>query len=173
MKKHPLLRYLFIASLTAIIIQLVSLSVNLLRDPKKSMLEQAEKLRDIKPDIAHQLEDLAYEYETNKYFKVMPYVNLFFILLSLTAVVLMWQLNKKGWYLYLLSEFAPYVLSVLTWENYVKYMSGMGSKTMVVASTFIMLAFDILFAGLYFYALRESEKLSIQPDLSNREGTTD
>lgn len=172
MKKHPLLRYLFITSLTAIMIQLVSLSVNLLRDPKKSMLEQAEKLRDIKPDLANKLEELAYEYETNKYFKVMPYLNLFFLLLSLTAVVLMWQLNKKGWYLYLLSEFVPYVLSVLTWENYVKYMSGMGGKTTVVASTFIMLAFDILFAGLYFYALRETKKLSIQSDRSNSEGIT-
>ncbi|GIV27264.1 MAG: hypothetical protein KatS3mg027_1078 [Bacteroidia bacterium] len=167
MQKHPLLRYLFIASLTAIIIQLISLSINLVKDPKKSMLEQAEKLRDIKPDMANQLEEMAYEYETNKYFKVMPFVNLFFILLSLVAVVLMWQMNKKGWYVYLFSEFAPYVLSIFTWEDYIKYTSGFGGKTMAIASTLIMLAFDILFAGLYFYALRETEKLADSNNTDN------
>lgn len=168
MQKHPLLRYLFITSLTAILIQLISLSTNLFKDPQKNLMEQAEKIRDLKPDMANQLEELAHEYETNKYFKVMPYINLFFILLSLVAVVLMWQLNKKGWYVYLFSEFTPYILSIFTWEDYIKYSSGLGGKKMVVTFLFITLAFDILFAGLYYYALRETKRLDENNDTENK-----
>lgn len=164
MKKHPLLRYLFTLSLISIILQVVSLSTNLVKDPQKTLAEQAEKLRDIKPDMANQLEELAYEYQTNKYFQVMPYINLFFILCSLLAVILMWQVKKNGWYLYLFAEFAPYILSIFTWEDYIKYMSAMGGKSIVIASTFVLFAFDILFAGLYFYALRETQKIQAQPD---------
>ncbi len=158
MKKHPLLRYLFIASLVSIIFQFTSLGINFIKDPQKMMIEQSEKLRDIKPALAEQLEEMAYEYDTNKYFRVMPYVNLLFLLISLIAVILMWQLNKKGWYLYLFSEFAPYLLTIFTWDDYVKYTSiSVGNPTIVKTIVFVMLAFDILFAGLYFYALRESK----------------
>ncbi|GIV29410.1 MAG: hypothetical protein KatS3mg028_0476 [Bacteroidia bacterium] len=75
MKKHPLLRWLFIASLVAVIIQFGSTSVNLLRNPKDALLKQAEKMKEISPNIANQLEELAYEYDTNKYFQIMPYIN--------------------------------------------------------------------------------------------------
>ncbi len=170
MKKHPILRYLFIASLTAIIFQSVSMVINLTKDPKETLLEQAEKLRDIKPDAANQLEKFAYEQESNKYFRIMPYINIFFILISLVAVVLMWQLNKTGWYLYLFSEFAPYIITVVSWENYVKYYTGLGN-TAILATTFAMLAFDILFAGLYFYALRETEKLNTSSENVHSEST--
>lgn len=71
----------------------------------------------------------------------------------------MWQLNKKGWYIYLFAEFAPYIISILTWDDYAKYSALMGGGKSVIAITFITLAFDILFAGMYFYALRETEKL--------------
>lgn len=159
MKKIHLLRYLFILSLIAIILQFTSTTYNLIKDPKTGLLEQAEKLREIKPDIAAGLEELAYEYETNKYFQIMPYVNLLFLILSLTAVIMMWQLKKQGWYLYLFAEFFPYVFSITSWDNYKKLYTGW-SDGMLIAMTLTMVAFDILFAGLYFYALRESYKLS-------------
>lgn len=159
MQKHPLLRYLFIASLIAIILQLSSTSFNLLKNPKQSLLEKAEQLREIKPDVADQLEELAYEYETNKYFQVMPYVNLLFLLISLVAVILMWQLKKQGWYLYLFAEFFPYIFSIFFWEEYKKYYAGWGQGT-IISITMVMLAFDILFAGAYFYSLKKSEKLN-------------
>ncbi|MCX7728677.1 MAG: hypothetical protein N2203_04320 [Bacteroidia bacterium] len=158
MKKHPLLRYLFILSLISIIIQLSSTGFNLLKNPKESLLEKAEQLKDIKPSIAQQLEELAYEYDTNKYFQIMPYMNLLFILISLLSVILMWQLKQQGWYLYLFAEFFPYLFSVVFWENYTKYYAGWGNG-MVVSMTLAMVAFDILFAGLYFYALRETKKM--------------
>jgi hypothetical protein len=158
-QKHPLLRYLFIASLVSIFIQFVSLGFSLVKDHKKELLESAEKIEDFKPEMADQLRELAYEYDTNKYLKVMPYVNLFFLILSTVSVVLMWQLNKKGWYIYLFAEFAPYIISIVTWDDYAKYSALMGGGKSVIAITFITLAFDILFAGMYFYALRETEKL--------------
>lgn len=159
MKKHPLLRYLFIASLVAIIIQFSSTGYNLIKNPKDSLLERAETLRAIKPDIANQLEELAYEYDTNKFFQIMPYINILFLLISLVAVVMMWQLKKKFWYLYLFSEFFPYTISLFFWGESKKYYAGWG-QGMIISMTFVMLAFDVLFAGLYYYALRESQKLS-------------
>lgn len=84
-QKHPLLRYLFIASLVSIFIQFVSLGFSLVKDHKKELLESAEKIEEFKPEMADQLRELAYEYDTNKYLKVMPYVNLFFLILSTVA----------------------------------------------------------------------------------------
>ena len=166
MTKHPLLRYLFTLSLISIILQVISLSTNLVKDPQKTLYEQAEKLQDIKPDMANQLKELAYEYQTNKYFQVIPYINLFFILCSLLAVIGMWQVHKNAWYLYLFAEFSPYVLSIFRWEDYIKYSSAMGGRSIILTFTFILFAFDILFAGLYFYALRETQKMQAPPNSS-------
>jgi len=73
---------------------------------------------------------------------------------------LMWQLKKVGWHIYLFAEFMPYLLSIFTWENYKKYNIIYGGEKLLIVFTLILLAFDILFAGLYYYALRESEKLN-------------
>ncbi|GAB4200993.1 MAG: hypothetical protein Fur0023_04920 [Bacteroidia bacterium] len=159
MKKHPLLRWLFIASLVTVIIQFGSTSVNLLRNPKDALLKQAEKMRNISPNMANQMEELAYEYDTNKYFQVMPYINLLFLIISLVSVILMWQLKQQGWYLYLFAEFFPYVFSITNWEDYTKYYAGW-NKSVVLSMTLVMVALDILFAGLYYYALRESKNLN-------------
>lgn len=169
MKKIPLLKYLFIASLISVILQLSTTSINLIKNPKDSLLEKAEQLREIKPDIANQLEELAYEYETNKFFQIMPYVNLLFLLFSLVSVILMWQLKWQGWYLYLFSEFFPYVFSFLFWDDYQKYYAGWGQGKVVVMN-FVFLGFDILFAGLYYYALKESFKLQEISDNSDNDG---
>jgi len=160
MNKHPLLRYLFIASLISIFLQLFSLTINIIKSPKERLLKDAEKIESIKPEIAEKMRDLSYEYETNKYFKIMPYVNFLFLVISGLGVALMWQLKKMGWYIYLFAEFMPYVLSIFTWENYKKYSIIYGGEKLLIVFTLILLAFDILFAGLYFYALRESEKLN-------------
>jgi uncharacterized membrane protein SirB2 len=160
MNKHPLLRYLFIASLISIFLQLFSLTINIIKNPKEKLLKDAEKYESIKPEIAEKMRDLAYEYETNKYFKIMPYLNFLFLFTSGVGVVLMWQLKKVGWYIYLFAEFMPYVLSIFTWEDYSKYNIMFGGEKSLIVYTFVLLAFDILFAGLYFYALRESEKLN-------------
>jgi uncharacterized membrane protein len=160
MNKHPLLRYLFIASLISIFLQLFSLTINIIKNPKERLLKDAEKYESIKPEMAEKMRDLAYEYETNKYFKIMPYLNFLFLVISGLGVALMWQLKKVGWYIYLFAEFMPYVLSIFTWEDYKKYNIMFGGEKSLIAYTFVLLAFDILFAGLYFYALRESEKLN-------------
>jgi hypothetical protein len=44
MNKHPLLRYLFIASLISIFLQLFSLTINIIKDPKEELLKNAEKI---------------------------------------------------------------------------------------------------------------------------------
>ncbi len=159
MKKHSLLKWLFIASLVSIIIQLGSTSFNLLRNPKDALLKQAEMMKNINPSMANQLEELAYEYDTNKYFQLMPYVNLLFLIISLISVILMWQLKQQGWYLYLFAEFFPYVFSVSNWDDYAKYYAGW-NKSVVLSMTLVMIALDILFVGLYYYALRESKKMN-------------
>ncbi len=163
MKKHPYLRYLFIASLTAIIIEVISTGVSIFKDQKQSLHEQAEKIKDMNPTLSAKMETMAYEMDTNTYYKVQPYITLFFILLSLAAVIMMWQLNPKGWYLYLLAEFAPYLITIVKWKEYSAFSSfgGFGSG-MAVTMLLIMGAFDILFAGLYYYALKESEKLNAE-----------
>lgn len=161
MQKHSLLRYLFILSLTGIILLFLSYGWNIIKDQKKELLEQAEKLRELKPALADKLEEMAYEYETNKFYQLMPYINLLFLLLSLVGVILMWQLNWKGWYIYLFAEFAPYILTLVLWKEYSHYsdLMGMSSASSIVI-TLIYVGFDILFAGLYYYALKESFKLT-------------
>lgn len=158
MKKHPLLRYLFILSLTGIILLFLSTGINIVKDQKKALLEQAEKLRDIKPDMANKLEEMAYEYDTNKYLQIMPYINLLFLLFSLVGVILMWQLKLLGWYIYLFAEFFPYILTIIFWKEYVHYNSlmGNGSTGASITISLILVAFDVLFAGLYYYALKKS-----------------
>lgn len=161
MNKHPLLRYLFIASLISIFFQLGSGIFSIAKDPTSSILSQADKIRDVNPDIARKMEELAYEVQTNKYFQVMPYINLLFLLFSLLSVVMMWQLNKNGWYLYVFAEISPHLLTLIRWGDYVKYYTLMsGTNYYAVIYILITLAFDILFIGLYWYALNKSSNHS-------------
>lgn len=166
MKKYFLLKYLFIASLINIIIQISQNIYNLTQDPQERILNAAEKIKNKMPSMAEKLETIAYNPDAMKYIKTTLYFNLLFLILSLVAVSLMWQLKFLGWYLYLLSELGIYLFYIFTWNTYKQSQTEFNTYISAIQLS-ISFAFDVLFIGLYYYALKQSFLLQQNPSEPN------
>lgn len=83
--------------------------------------------------------------------------NLFIQLLSLLGVVMMWQLNKKGFYIYVFAELFYYVISLL-----ISGVSGLsaiansfGEATgSLILVMILMILVDLFFISIYYKNLK-------------------
>ena len=78
--------------------------------------------------------------------------------ISLTGVIYMWKLKKGGFYIYLIGELLPYILSPLTKSMSMMYaMSSLwGDKGTMIINVFVglVVVFDVLFIILYALNLK-------------------
>ena len=150
-KRPQLLTVLCVLSFIMCAFTIISTVVSIAQDSPESHQRSVEQIRTINPAMADQMEDTFLMMESNTYLKLSPYINLVFMLGSFLGVMLMWKLNKKGFYIYAVAEILPYIsyLFVDASKMSVPGLSaGMGATLMMVGLIFMILC-DLIFVFLY------------------------
>ena len=150
-KRPQLLTVLCVLSFIMCAFTIISTVMSIAQDSPESHQRSVEQIRTINPAMADQMEDTFAMMESNTYLKLSPYINLVFMLGSFLGVMLMWKLNKKGFYIYAVAEILPYIsyLFVDASKMSVPGLSaGMGATLMMVGLIFMILC-DLVFVFLY------------------------
>ncbi len=98
----------------------------LIQNQPEKQMEQIEKLRDVMPEMADKMEQNLLEMQDSTYMQISPYLNFVFMLISFMGVLMMWKMNKKGFYVYLAGELLPYLGFILSFKLMMSAMSGGG-----------------------------------------------
>lgn len=126
----------------------------------EAMQKNVEQLRVVNPEMADNLENQMIEMQSNPYNKIAPYLGLVYTLLSFLGVMMMWNLSKKGFYLYAIAEILPYTGFVFMGKNSLSMMGPPGGNNTVIAMVVIvlMVVIDVVFVSLYAKNLKEMTK---------------
>ncbi|MBS1651327.1 MAG: hypothetical protein JSU07_04875 [Bacteroidetes bacterium] len=127
----------------------------LLRDTPENRAQQIEKMRQVNPEMADKMEEAMSE-TSNSSKQVNTAVNFICLAFSAIGATLMWQLKKKGFYLYLAGEIVPYTGMFLSGKTSMAALSGFGSMgtTIFATAIAIMIIFDAVFIGFYAVNLK-------------------
>jgi hypothetical protein len=127
------------------------------QDTPEAKREQIEQIRQIKPDMADTMENEMIAMQENTYFKISPYVDLIYILLSFLGVFMMWNFNKKGFFLYSIAEILPYTAYLFLGNNTFSMANSIvaGGAKFALVGIVIMVLVDLIFVGLYAKCTKE------------------
>lgn len=121
------------------------------KSPEEQM-EQIEQMRSISPEAADQME-AALDAQNNDGFKaVNTAITLIACGLSAFGAVMMWQLRKKGFFLYIAGELIPYLSFAFGGAKAMSALGAMGgmSGSAVLGITIAVMAlFDGIFIAMY------------------------
>lgn len=121
------------------------------KNTPENMQKSIEQVRAVSPEMADQMENNMIAMQNNTYMKISPYLSIVFVLISLMSVIMMWNLNKNGFYIYSIAELLPYI-GFFFMDSKSITIPGLpanyGSILMMVGFV-LMLLFDILFVVLY------------------------
>ena len=126
----------------------------------ETMQQNIEQVRAVNPEMADKMEDQIIEMQSNPYSKVAPYLSLVYTLLSFLGVMMMWNLTKKGFYIYAIAEILPYTGFILMGKNSLSMMGppGSGGTMSAMAVMVIMVVVDVIFVALYAKNLKDMVK---------------
>jgi hypothetical protein len=133
---------------------------NAIQNTPEHLMESAEQVRGFSPQMADQLEQQAVAMQDSTYLQIRPYLDILFILISFLGVLMMWKLNKNGFWLYLVGELAPYLGLVLAAKETMAMMSANGKAGEIggVIGISLMVVFDIAFFIMYAANLKHMQK---------------
>ncbi|MDF2448251.1 MAG: hypothetical protein K0R26_755 [Bacteroidota bacterium] len=123
----------------------------------EAMQKNVEQLRSYNQDMADKMEDQMIEMQNNPYSKVAPYLGLAYTLLSFLGVLMMWNLTRKGFYIYAIAEILPYTSFIFMGKNSLAMMGPPGGNNTAIAmgALIIMVIIDVVFVGMYARTLKE------------------
>jgi hypothetical protein len=122
------------------------------------MQKNVEQVRAFNPEMADQMENQILAMADNPYHKISNYLGLVYTLLSFLGVMMMWNLKKKGFYLYAIAEILPYTGFVFMGKNSLNMMGGgAGSATIGMIFIVLMVIIDVVFVYLYSRNLKEMD----------------
>jgi hypothetical protein len=150
-KRPQLLTVLCVLSFIMCAFTIISTIMNIAQNSPESHQKSVEQIRSFNPAMADQMEDTFLMMESNTYLKLSPYINLVFMLGSFLGVMMMWKLNKKGFYIYAVAEILPYISYLFIDANKMSIpgvSAGMGATIMMVSLVFMILC-DLVFVFLY------------------------
>lgn len=128
---------------------------NIIKDTPENMEQSIEQMRTVSPQMADNLEQMMIEKQNNTYMQISNYLNMVYMLLSFMGVMMMWKLNKKGFYIYLAGELLPYIGFIIAWKPMMAMMSGGGMMPAIgPIMVVLMLVFDIAFFIMYAVNLK-------------------
>jgi hypothetical protein len=159
-KRSQLLKVLCILSFIMCGISVLSGVWGIYQSTPEAMQKNVEQLRVVNPEMADNLENQMIEMQSNPYNKIAPYLGLVYTLLSFLGVMMMWNLSKKGFYLYAIAEILPYTGFVFMGKNSLNMMGPPGGNNTVIAMVVIvlMVVIDVVFVSLYAKNLKEMTK---------------
>jgi hypothetical protein len=123
----------------------------------EAMQKNVEQIRSVNPEMADQMENQFIEMESNPFSKISPYLGLVYTLLSFMGVLLMWNLSKKGFYIYAIAEILPYTSFIFMGKKSLSMMGPPGANNSAIAMGILifMIVIDVVFVILYAKNLKE------------------
>jgi hypothetical protein len=135
---------------------------NIVQNTPEHMAEGIEKMRQFSPEMADKMEENMEAMQESTYMQISPYLNLVYVLVSFMGVLMMWKLQKKGFYVYLAGEILPYLGFVVAGKESMAMMSGPpgsgGGEMMGVIILGLMVVFDAVFIIMYAVNLKKMNK---------------
>lgn len=156
-ERSQLLKVLCILSFVMCALSLLKEISGLIQNTPEARREQIEQVRTIKPDMADAMENEMIALQEIPYYKVAPYLDILYILLSFLGVFMMWNLNKKGFYIYSIAEILPYTAYIFLGDSTFGFANSIipgGAKFAMIAIIF-MVIIDLVFVALYSKCLKE------------------
>ncbi len=133
----------------------------IIQNTPENMAKNIEQVRAFNPAMADQLEENMIAMQDNVYMQISPYLNFVYLLLSFLGVLMMWKLNKKGFYLYLAGELLPYIPMLVMGKQTMSMMGSMGgggAQAIGLVVLVCMLVFDIVFIAMYGVNLKHMKQ---------------
>lgn len=126
----------------------------------EAMRKNIEYFKAINQEAADQMENNMIEMQSNSFFKVSPYLELVYTLLSFLGVLMMWNFKRTGFYIYAIAEILPYTNFLFMGKNSLNMMGPPGGNSAMFAmiGLVISIAIDLIFVYLYSRNLKEMNK---------------
>ena len=131
---------------------------NIIQNTPENMAEGIDKMRQFSPEMADKMEENMIAMQDSTYIQISPYLNLIYALLSFVGVLMMWKLQKKGFYIYLAGELLPYIGFIVAGKESMAAMDmagGGAGKMAGVVIVGLMLVFDAAFVIMYAVNLKK------------------
>lgn len=129
---------------------------NIIQNTPEHMAESIEQMRTFSPEMADHMEENMIAMQDNTFIQISPYLNFVYILMSFLGVLMMWKLQKKGFYIYLAGELLPYLGFLIAGKQMMAMMSGPGGGQGIGAiAVVLMLLFDVAFFIMYAVNLKK------------------
>ncbi len=129
---------------------------NIIQNTPENMAESVEKVRQFSPEMADKMEENMIAMQDNTYIQISPYLNFVYLLVSFMGVLMMWKLQKKGFYVYLAGELLPYIGFIVAGKEMMSMMGGPGGGQIGGAVVVgLMLLFDAAFIIMYAVNLKK------------------
>ncbi len=154
-QKSQMLKVLCILSFVMCGLAVVLGIFNIIQSSPEVVQKNIEQIRQIKPEMADQMENQMIAMKDNAYAKIAPYLNFIYILLSFLGVYMMWGLKKTGFYIYCIAEILPYTGYIFLGKNSLNMMGGEGMAVIGMVALVLMIIIDLVFVGLYAKCLKE------------------
>ena len=159
-KRSQFLTILCVLSFVMCGLKLLTSIYSVYQNSPAAMQKSIEQVRQIKPEMADQMENNMIEMQNNTYLKLSPYFEIIYTLLSFMAVVMMWNFKKNGFYLYSIVEIIPYISLFFVSSKSISIpgLSASSASSIMVFGTIVMILIDLVFVYLYFRNLKEMNK---------------
>lgn len=156
-KRSQFLKVLCILSFIMCGISFLSGIWGIYQSTPEAMQKNVEQIRSVNPEMADQMENQFIEMQSNPFSKIAPYLGLVYTLLSLLGVLLMWNLSRKGFYIYAIAEILPYTSFIFMGKNSLSMMGPPGGSNSAIAMGVLifMIVIDVVFVSLYAKNLKE------------------
>lgn len=129
----------------------------IIQNTPENLAESVEQMRKFSPEMADQMEENMLAMQENTYMQISPYLNFVYILLSFLGALMMWKLQKKGFYIYLAGEILPYLGFIVAGKESMAMMGSAGGGAGQIAGVVmiaLMLIFDAAFIIMYAINLK-------------------
>lgn len=156
-KRSQFLKVLCILSFIMCGISILSGIWGIYQSTPEAMQKNVDQIRSFNPEMADQMENQFIEMQNNPFNKIAPYLGFVYTLLSFLGVLLMWNLNKKGFYIYAIAEILPYTSFIFMGKNSLSMMGPTGASNTAIAMGVLifMVVIDVVFVTLYVKTLKE------------------
>ena len=138
-KRPQFLTVLCILSFICCGLMLVMTLWGLVMNTPERMAENIEKMREISPSTAQQMEVQIAEQQNSSMAKIQPYLTIILVLVSFLGVFQMFNLKKTGFYIYIAAELIPYAFMLAGGKQAMSMMGSMGGAMEAAAIAMMVL----------------------------------
>ncbi len=159
-KRSQFLTVLCVLSFIMCALGVASSILKIYNNTPENMQKNIEKFRAISPEGADQMENNMIEMQNDPIFKISPYLELVYTLISFLGVLMMWNFKRIGFYIYAIAEILPYSTVALMGKNAFDMMGPPGQSTAKFAMIGLVIGvlIDLVFVFMYSRNLKEMDK---------------